>query len=142
MGGPYGGVAHMWGWGLTGQYLYMPCPLDVEIIPKPIIHELLKPGPHLDGFWLRTFPKKLRDPLQYQSRRQIFGWGIHIDEGVNWPVVLPCAMTVLVLAGLLVVLYGILKGDWSSAAGLGAYLVSLLAFAVTIRYYAWENRDE
>ncbi|KFY67480.1 hypothetical protein V496_01551 [Pseudogymnoascus sp. VKM F-4515 (FW-2607)] len=103
---------------LAQRYLYRPFPRDVEIHQVPFIHELLKPGAHLGGFWLATFPKKLHEPLVWATDQQVIGWGIQINEGLNWSVILSFIICCLVLTGLCVVLVAICRKDVSEVGGL------------------------
>ncbi len=68
------------------NYKYSPCPIDIEdpLLKVQFIHELLRPGPHLDGFWIETFPKKPKGRLEYVSGQRPVGWGIYVKEGYNW----------------------------------------------------------
>jgi hypothetical protein len=122
------------------RYLYSPCPMDVEIHHIPFLHELLKPGAHLGDFWLTLFPKKLHNPLEWAQGRTVIGWGIEITEGMSWRVILAFVLLCLILTGLCVGLYATIRGDVSTAAGLGAYIVAVITIIVTLQYYAWVDR--
>ena len=119
------------------RYTYSPCPMDVKIHQIPFIHELLKPGPHLGDYWLTMFPKKLREPLVWADGQQVIGWGIQINEGLNWTVILSFVMFCLLLTGICVALYAIYREDVSAAAGLGAYIIAVIAVLVPLQYHAW-----
>lgn len=123
------------------RYLYDPVPMDVEVANIPLPH-LLRPGPHLDDFWLKTFPKKLRERLIRQSGnhgQRVVGWGIHINEEINMLYVLWLLVMLLVVVGISVLIYALVTSDNASAFGLGAYLVALITVYVTYQYVAWKQ---
>lgn len=106
----------------------------------PLAH-LLKPGEHYDGFWLSTFPKKLREELQRPAgtRRPIIGWGIRINQSLNWTIALSTLLLLLILISIVVVVYAVAAGDASAAFGLGAYLAALLTVWLTYHYFSWKE---
>lgn len=114
---------------------------DVEFADIPLQH-LLKPGPHTDRFWITTFPKKLRDPLvrlPANSGHRVIGWGIRINESLNWVVILLLILIILVAIGVGVILYATITSDKSSAFGLGAFMVALFTVYTTYQYFAWRE---
>lgn len=126
------------------NYDYTPCPPEIEepLLQNQFMHELFKPGPHLDSYWMDTFPKKLKGQLKYISgQRPIIGWGIIINEGINWPVLWYGVLFTLILTGFIVLACVVRTGDLSSAAGLGAYFVTILALVVTLHYQKWQGQE-
>ncbi len=116
---------------------------DVEIADIPLKH-LLKPGPHTDKFWITTFPKKLNGQLVRpagQDGQRVIGWGIRVNEDLNWPYILLLIWAALITSGVIVVIYAALTSDSSSAFSLGAFLVALLTVYVTYQYFAWKEED-
>lgn len=114
---------------------------DVEIADIPLQH-LLKPGPHTDRFWITTIPKKLRDPLVRLPGNHsppVIGWGVRINESLNWVIILLFILVVLFLIGVGVILYAGITSDNSSAFGLGAFLVALFTVYITYQYFAWRE---
>jgi hypothetical protein len=114
---------------------------DVEFANVPLWH-LLKPGPHTDQFWLETMPKKIGQPLGRQAGahgQQVVGWGLRINEGLNWAVLSAITLLGLVLIGISVLLYSFLTSDGSSAFGLGAYLVAMFCVYNSYQYFAWKE---
>ena len=120
---------------------YSPCPPDIEdpLLHNQFIHELLKPGPHLDNYWIATFPKKLKCRLEYATGTRPIGWGIIIHEGINLVLILFGVFAILIATGLVVIVYGALTKDVSAAAGIGAYLVAILSIMVTLQYSKWQQ---
>ncbi|KAH8731586.1 hypothetical protein GQ44DRAFT_333772 [Phaeosphaeriaceae sp. PMI808] len=125
------------------NYDYHPCPPDIEepLLQNQFMHELFKPGPHLDGYWTESFPKKLKDQLNYISGQRPVGWGIIINEGINWPILWFGVLFTLILTGIVVLACAMRTGDVSSAAGLGAYFVATLTLVVTLQYYKWQEQS-
>ena len=113
--------------------------IEDPLLTNQFIHELMKPGEHLDSFWLETFPKKLNGRLEYISGQRAVGWGIYINEKLNWPIFLSSVLVVLIIIGIGVILFIVLRKDLSSAMGLGAYLVAVLTLIITLQYYRWQE---
>jgi hypothetical protein len=114
---------------------------DVELADIPLRH-LLKPGPHTDQFWKTTVPKKLHQPLIRQpgtGGQRSIGWGIRINEGLNWVVISSSILVILVVIGVGVIIYAAITSDKSSAFGLGAYLVAIFTVYITYQYFAWKE---
>lgn len=125
-----------------GRYLYHPVPLeDVELAYIPLEH-LLKPGPHSENFWITRFPKKIRDPLSRlpgTGGMKVTGWGIHVNECLNWSTVLFLILITLLVIGLSVAVYAVTTSDSSTAFGLGSFLVALFTVYFTYQYFAWRE---
>lgn len=126
----------------AGKYLYEPVPMDdVDFLEIPLSH-LLEPGDHLDNFWIKTFPKKLCEPLIRKSGadgQRVIGWGIRINEELNWRCILLLILGVLVATGISVVAYAAITSDNSSAFGMGAYLAAVFTTFLTYQYFAWKD---
>lgn len=114
--------------------------MDVELADIPLAH-LLKPGPHLDTFWVSTFPKKLSEELRRPAgtEQSVVGWGIRINERLNWTVVMLGILTILLLISIGVGVYSATTSDNSSAFGFGAFLAALFTVYVTYQYFAWKE---
>lgn len=126
----------------AGRYRYEPVPMDdVELAEIPLSH-LLKPGPHTDRFWITTFPKKLREQLVRRpgaDGQRVIGWGIRINEGLNWSYILLLTLILLIVIGLIVIVYAMTTSDGSAAFGLGAFLVAVFTVYSTYQYLAWKE---
>lgn len=114
---------------------------DVEFADIPLSH-LLKPGPHTDNFWLTRFPKKIRDPLvrpRGPDGQNVIGWGIRVNECLNWTMILLSILTVLLATFASVILYATITTDNSSAFAFGAFFVAILTVYLTYQYFAWRD---
>lgn len=114
---------------------------DVEFADIPLAH-LLQPGPHLDTFWKSVFPKKLCEELQRpaMSGGRVVGWGVRINESLNWSIVLLGIFLLLLFIGVIVVVYSAMTSDNSSAFGLGAFLMAIFTVYITYQYFAWREK--
>lgn len=121
------------------NYHYYPCPTDVEVLSIPKFSHLLKPGHHRYDFWLKTFPKKLREQLTY--RPAVIGWGLIIHEGWDWVVLLSNMLILMILIGVGVALYAIFTHDPASAFSFGAYALAVITLLCTMRYWAWQAHE-
>ncbi|KAF7520040.1 hypothetical protein G7054_g12904 [Neopestalotiopsis clavispora] len=99
-------------------YEYEPITLKAKILNVPI-HELLKPGVHLNRYWWKRFPKKLHSPLTFDEDLDCCGWGILITEGWNRPFVLFVCLLSMMSFAIFVALYSICTHDGSTGAGKG-----------------------
>ena len=115
--------------------------IEEPLLRDQFIHELLSPGPHFDGYWTRTFPKKLKEELKYISGQQCFGWGVHIIEGSNWFAITSLMFILVLLSGILSVLYSVLRKDVAAGFAIGAYCVTTVTLAVTVGYLRWQQRE-
>jgi hypothetical protein len=118
------------------SYHYHPCPqddIDFTSLRGAMLHSLLKPGPHLDGFWLNRFPKKLGESLKYKSGLAggNTGWGIHIIHGPNAALIVWLALLVTTISGLLGTTYSVVRKDPGGGFGMASWMVSLLGLAIT-----------
>jgi hypothetical protein len=122
------------------RYLYKPSPMrDVDVLNIPLQH-LLKPGRHTDRFWITTIPKKQREGLTRQpgiDGQQTIGWGIRVNETLNWSFILLLILIILVLISLSIIIFIKVTSDTSSAFSLGAFLVAFFSVFITYQYFSW-----
>lgn len=114
---------------------------NVKFANIPLPH-LLKSGPHTDKFWITMFPKKIRDQLVRQpghSGQRVIGWGIRVNESLNWTVLLLLILITLLAINVIVIVYAVITADDSSAFGLGASMAALFTVYITYQYFAWKE---
>lgn len=113
---------------------------DVEFCDIPLQH-LLKLEPHTDRFWITTFPKKLRNPLIRLpgTDARAVGWGVRMNESLNWSFILSVILTMLLAIGIGVIIYAAIASDNSSAFGLGSFLVPVFTVYIMDQYFAWKD---
>lgn len=123
------------------RYLYTPVPMiDAEILTMNLWH-MRKDGPHTECFWYDVVPKKLDEGLfrPRGTRGHVLGYGIRINERLNVSLILCWMLVGGVLTGVAVVVFSACTGDDSSAFGLGAYLIALLAIYIAWQYEVWKE---
>ncbi|KAL3292135.1 hypothetical protein RB213_007986, partial [Colletotrichum asianum] len=129
----------------SGNYAYLPVPMDdAEMSSIPLRH-LTEPGAHSDKFWITTFPKKLKSQLyRYpgSNDRPVIGWGVRVNEALNWSHLLFLVFTMTLTIGVILGIYRAVKSDYSSTFGLGAMLVALVALYILCQYHAWKESLE
>lgn len=115
------------------RYLYEPVPMEDVESADISLSRLLKPGPHTNDVWKRTFTKKLWEQLFWQpsvGNQLIIGWGILINERLNWIFIL-FTIIILVSVCVKVIIYATITSDTSSAFQLGVFLVELFTVYMT-----------
>ena len=120
---------------MENTYHFHPCPqddVDLTSLPGTVLHSLLKPGPHLDAFWLDGFSKKPRKGPVYRIglANENEGWGIHIDQGRNAALIVWLALVVTSLSGLLGFFYSVIRKDLGGGFGMVTWVVSILGLAI------------
>lgn len=105
----------------------------------PLQH-MLKPGNHFARasdpcWWNKAIPKKLNTRLDHSAGMN--GWGIQINEVLNKRLVTIWVLLLVIATAPVVITYSLVTKDTSTAAGLGAYLVAILAFLATLHYQNW-----
>ncbi|KAF4847349.1 hypothetical protein CGCSCA4_v005615 [Colletotrichum siamense] len=128
---------------IGGKYLYSPVPMDEIELRIPLEH-LILPGAHSDNFWINTVPKKLKSELRRYPGESVpvIGWGIKVNEGLNWSHLLRLILVVIFLIGGCLGAYSAVKSDDSSAFGLGAFLTAVFAVYIPFQYYSWKEQIE
>ena len=122
------------------RYQYAPAPMpDSQAVTVPLSH-LLKPAQHHNRFWVTTIPKKIGYPVIREPGfdGQVIGWGIRINEGLNWILIMFLIFVLLLAVGAIVTVYAMITTDKSSAFGLGAYLVATITVYFTFQYLSWQ----
>jgi hypothetical protein len=114
---------------------------DVELAYIPMSH-LLKSGAHTDKFWKTTFPKKLKQPLVRSPGavgQRVVGWGIRINECLNWTFVLFSSFVILTVVGSSVIIYAKITSDNNSAFSFGSFLGTLFTLYSSYQFLAWKE---
>lgn len=120
-------------------YEFEPITLKAKILNVPI-HELLKPGQHLNRYWWKRFPKKLDSPLTFDENLDCHGWGILITEGLNRPFVLFLCLLAMIVFVIFVALYSVFFNDGSTGAGIGSFMMAILTLYCTLKYEQWKEQ--
>lgn len=79
--------------------------------------------------------------MELAYKPAVIGWGLIIDEGWDWVILLSSMLGLMIIVGITVVLYSIFTHDPASAVGIGAYAVALITFLFTLKYWAWQEHE-
>ncbi|KAF4910277.1 hypothetical protein CGCVW01_v011717 [Colletotrichum viniferum] len=84
---------------MEGKYIYAPVPMNDEVEFRIPLEHLILPGPHSDKFWITTVPTKLKPQLhRYPGEDMpVIGWGVKVNEGLNWSHLLRLVLVVMFL---------------------------------------------
>ena len=73
--------------------------------------------------------------LQNNADKLVFGWGIHIIEGPNKPVLSILVAVILVLSFLISVVYNVCTGNADSGFAIGQWIVAVLSAVLSAVYF-------
>ncbi|KAK4202780.1 hypothetical protein QBC40DRAFT_195301 [Triangularia verruculosa] len=119
----------------TDPYVYSPQP--PEHIPpigaNHLMHLFSHPS-HAEPLpiLLRRVPKKVDNPLKACPVRGVgFGWGLHLEEGMNWSALFLYGCIGFGLSLLMAVLWAVVinKGDVQGGFAIGGFMVAFCGFA-------------
>ncbi|KAK5128870.1 hypothetical protein LTR85_000203 [Meristemomyces frigidus] len=132
------------------RYHYHICPLD----PLPPIdrrtffhyfwthasHPPTTGNPARDMLFYNRLPKKLNTSmLQETDPKKIYGWGVHIIEGPNKPLIAWCVTGILIVSFMVAVLYDVLRKSSDSGFSIGQWIVAVLSTALRAMYFHLED---
>ncbi|TGO18480.1 hypothetical protein BPAE_0379g00040 [Botrytis paeoniae] len=124
------------------RWIYDPCPLDERELPVPenvILHYLNCISPTSILFWTRRVPRKCKRSILHNGAALVaLGWGIHIDEGLNYKVIFFIKFVALVISGIIALAWSLAKGDFQGAFCFASWFIaSVNALLLTLMY--WSN---
>ncbi|KAF2422384.1 hypothetical protein EJ08DRAFT_481465 [Tothia fuscella] len=126
----------------AGRYHYYECPLEPEepIDHRTFLHYFWKHESHHNDpcdFWLNRMPKKLHESILKQSAATgpQMGWGVHIIEGPNKPVIACIFAFFVILSFLVSVICAIVMKTQESGFGIGQWMVAALSAMATAFYF-------
>jgi len=73
--------------------------------------------------------------LQNSADKLEFGWGIHIIEGPNKPVLAVLVAVILLLSFAVSVIYDISTGNTDSGFAIGQWMVAMLSAVLSAIYF-------
>jgi hypothetical protein len=108
--------------------------VDPNGLNGELLHALLKPGQHLQDFWLQIFPKRLDEAMNFVPKipNLNIGWGIRIIDGVNWESVTFVAMILLSFSAGIGIVYSAIAHDVGAAFTIAAFLGIWPGLGVTL----------
>lgn len=124
------------------RYHYDPCPLENElpISSDLFLHYLFSgciPSRHL--IWLPRIPRKLDQSIFASTAPVSYGWGVHIDEGLDYLKVFVLNLVILGVSGAAALLWDIYKQDFQGAMGFAAWIIMLLNTLMAIFIAKWSQ---
>ena len=129
------------------RYHYYECPLDPlpPIDARTFFHYFREHASHppcsgnqaFDTLFYNRLPKKLGSSvlLQTDPGKLHLGWGVHVIEGPNKPLLAWLAAGILVFSFVVSVAYDIILKNKDSGFGIGQWLVAVLTAALTALYF-------
>ena len=124
------------------RYHYHECPLTpLPPMPPQTFYQYFRQ--HAPGCASRStlfsdrLPKKLGDSmtLQNSADKLVFGWGIHIIEGPNKPMLSILVAVILTLSFAISVIYDVCTGNADSGFAIGQWIVAVLSAVLTAIYF-------
>ncbi|KAK3704978.1 hypothetical protein LTR37_013495 [Vermiconidia calcicola] len=129
------------------KYHYHECPLDPlpPIDSRTFFHYFWEHASHpvtsgsqaFDSLFFNRLPKKLGSSILVQTDlgKLQLGWGVHIIEGPNKPLLAWLATAILVLSFVISVSYDVGTKNRESGFAIGQWMVAVLATALTAVYF-------
>ena len=129
------------------RYHYYECPLDPlpPIDPGTFFHYFWDHASHpessghpgFDTLFFNRLPKKLGDSILKQADpgKLQLGWGVHIIEGPNKPLLAWLATGILVLSFITSLVYDVVLKNRESGFAIGQWIVAVLGTALTAMYF-------
>jgi len=129
---------------------YYQCPLDPlpPIDRRTFYHFFYSdPGEHpptgnraRDLMYHDRLPKKLNTSMLLgQNAEDVFGWGLHIIEGPNKPVIAWSATIIVAASFVVALVYDLVQRNGDSGFAIGQWLVAVLSAALTATYFHLED---
>jgi hypothetical protein len=129
------------------RYHYYECPLDPlpPIDPATFFHYFWEHASHpqasgneaFDTLFFNRLPKKLGESVlkQCDPTKLSKGWGVHIIEGPNKPLLACLATGIIVFSFVVSLVYDIVLKNKESGFAIGQWIVAVLATALTAVYF-------
>lgn len=85
-------------------------------------------------------PKKLNNSILHETDPdKIYGWGVHIIEGPNKPLLAWCVTAILIVSFLVALVYDVVVKVSDSGFGIGQWMVAVLGTALAATYFHLED---
>lgn len=124
----------------TGEYEYVPVPMDEPPMPSNVfMHYFITPAKaHSQAIWSPRFPHKLERPVRLSNQPLAEGWGIEIEEGLNWVVVDSLMLVALFISAIVAGFYGHFMNDVATGVAIGAWLTAVQTLSAAIVFFKWK----
>ena len=124
------------------KWVYEPCPLEGDPpIPEDLfLHYLSCSEPSSSLFWMLRFPRKLETSLLTAAGASTaFGWGVHIDEGLDYGAVFKANFLVLLVSGAAAWLWDYMRDDFQGAFGFACWIIAVLNSLLMAYMFKWRQ---
>jgi hypothetical protein len=131
------------------RYHYYECPLDPlpPIDRRTFFHYFWEHDGHpksgnltRESLFYNRMPKKLGySLLQETDPSKIYGWGVHIIQGPNKPILAWFVFVILVASLLVAVIYDVRTKNADSGFGIEQWIVAVLTAGLTATYFRLED---
>jgi hypothetical protein len=127
---------------LSERYHYYECPLDpAEPVDKrTFLHFFWNAERHRHSpcnVWMNRMPKKLNSSMFKQDSQfgPHMGWGVHIIEGPNRPVIASIFAIFIMLSFIISVVWAVVMQTQESGFGIGQWMVAALTAGFSAFYF-------
>jgi hypothetical protein len=117
------------------EYRYTPVPVDLmpPIGENLLMHFFQHPDHAEDGpACLDRFPKKLRHILACGTQMTALGWGLQLEEGLNWKKAVTVFCGCVLVSTTWGVCWSVLRDDIQGAFAISAYMAGIVAPIATL----------
>jgi hypothetical protein len=124
------------------NWIYDPCPLNGDP-PMPshlFLHYLECLEPSCNLFWMLRLPRKLNSSIINAGNSSAsFGWGIHIEEGPKWVLILSLNLAAVMISGLAALLWDLFVHDFQGAFGFASWIVAVMNSLLMVYLVKWKQ---
>ncbi|KAK7211707.1 hypothetical protein V2G26_018885 [Clonostachys chloroleuca] len=118
-----------------GKYHYTPCPLEEQPMPSDtFLHFLTSHDTHVQRLWGPRLPKKIHDKHDKMPSFTA-DWGVHIEEGPNWPLIMSLMLVAVLLSGLVAGIVWWKTNDRQTAVAIGAWMTTVQGLGLPTLYF-------
>jgi hypothetical protein len=119
----------------ANNYSYDPCPIDEPPMDsRTFFHHFYAPASdHPDSMWAPRLPWKLGPSLGPMKH----GWGVHIEEQPDWPLLSAFLCLGLLISGVVAGIYGWKMGDAQTGVAIGTWLTAVLGLGTSAIFFWW-----
>lgn len=93
-----------------------------------------------DMMFYNRLPKKLNTSmLSGQNADDVFGWGVHIIEGPNKPIIAWSVTIIAIMSFIVALVYDLVRRNGDSGFAIGQWVMGVLSAALTAIYFYLED---
>ena len=105
--------------------------------PHIFMHYLNSSFPHKKAIWLHRLPRKLHSRITQSGDELPIGWGIHIIEGTNRPLLFWFSFVVVIFSLIVSSIWAGIRKDIQGAFGIGAWIVAIPGVTTMAMHFRW-----